>query len=56
MKYYDDYEDEEACPKCGHDWVAHFAMITEDGELTDEPYPIECMECKEDPGCKFALE
>lgn len=40
------------CPKCGHDRVAHFAFVTDEGELLGDPRPIPCLEC----GCGLYQE
>jgi hypothetical protein len=47
----------KTCPRCGHDWIAHFAMTDKRGEQV-EPYTIPCMECTsdEDGGCDYATE
>jgi hypothetical protein len=42
----------DVCPKCGHDWIAHFAMTSLEGKPCD-PYPIPCMECGD---CEYAEE
>jgi len=42
------------CPKCGHDWIAHFQMVDTDGNLIT-PTPRPCMECAA-PGCGHAQE
>lgn len=48
----------KVCPKCGHDWIAHFQMIEDDGtpegKLID-PRPRRCMECAA-PGCYYAQD
>lgn len=49
-----DIDELEICPRCKHDWSAHFAFINENGELV-EPYPIPCVECYP-PFCLLALE
>jgi hypothetical protein len=42
------------CPKCGHDWIAHFQMVDTDGNLIT-PTPRPCMECAA-PGCTLAQD
>ena len=43
----------EICPKCGHDWIAHFAMIDPKTEELTDPYPCNCIECGE---CDLSLK
>ena len=42
------------CPKCHHDWSAHFQMIDPGTEELIHPTPCLCMECG-GPLCDFAL-
>lgn len=44
----------DLCPVCGHDWIAHFAMIDlEEGINLVNPYPSPCMDCGT---CNYALD
>lgn len=49
----------ECCPKCGHDWIAHFQMIEDNGTSIGKlinPKPRPCMECQGSSGCQLAIE
>jgi len=41
------------CPVCGHDWIAHFAMIDYETSDLANPYPSTCMDCGT---CTYALD
>ncbi len=41
------------CPVCGHDWIAHFAMIDNNSKKLIDPYPATCMDCGT---CTYALD
>ncbi len=46
------------CPRCKHDWIAHFQMIEDDGTSEGrliDPKPRPCMECR-GPGCTLAID
>jgi predicted Zn-ribbon and HTH transcriptional regulator len=41
------------CPVCGHDWIAHFAMIDCETKELVYPYPATCMDCGT---CNYVLD